>query len=128
MVNDFKGDLKEFAVVVPVPTVLERGQIHAGDPTHVQHLDAYTAPRLVEYNDEDPCQVRALTQVGSRMAMRAPQAQSKEKEASGVTVEARYTVGEYDIVILSARESDGLANARQNGYRIPPAASAPGVY
>ena len=31
MANDFKGDPKEFAVVVPVPTVLQKGQIHVGD-------------------------------------------------------------------------------------------------
>src|SRR5215510_16009868 len=55
MANDFKGDLKEFAIVVPVPTVLEKGQIHVGDRAVIEHLDAYSAPRLVEYFDEDPC-------------------------------------------------------------------------
>ena len=30
MANDFKGDPKEFAIVVPVPTVLEKGQIRVG--------------------------------------------------------------------------------------------------
>jgi hypothetical protein len=42
----------------------------------------------------------------------------------GVTIEAQYTVGEYDILILSAQESSGLETwLRQNGYRIPPGAS-----
>ena len=27
MANDFKGDPKEFAIVIPVPTFLEKGQI-----------------------------------------------------------------------------------------------------
>src|SRR5437762_6525453 len=49
MVNDFKGDPKEFAVVIPVPTLIEKGQIHIGDKKIVDHLDAYTSPRLVEY-------------------------------------------------------------------------------
>jgi len=41
-----------------------------------------------------------------------------------VTVEARYTVGEYDIVILSATESRGLERwLRHNGYRIPAGAA-----
>ena len=31
MVNDYKGDLKEFAVVIPVPTFLKREQIHVGE-------------------------------------------------------------------------------------------------
>ena len=30
MANDFKGDPKEFAIVVPVPTILEKGQIRVG--------------------------------------------------------------------------------------------------
>ena len=43
-----------------------------------------------------------------------------EAKALGVTVEAEYTVGEYDIVILSAKESSGLETwLQQNGYKIP---------
>src|SRR5687767_9335995 len=56
MASDFQGDLKEFAVVIPVPTVLRREQIHVGEKALVDHLDAYSAPRLVEYFDRDPCQ------------------------------------------------------------------------
>src|SRR5215813_8280136 len=55
MANDFKGDPKEFAVVIPVPTILERGQIHVADKGLIDHLDAYSAPRLSEYYDDDPC-------------------------------------------------------------------------
>src|SRR5262245_2819877 len=57
MVNDFKGELKEFAVVIPVPTFLTREQIHVGEKALVDHLDAYSAPRLVEYFDENPCRL-----------------------------------------------------------------------
>src|SRR5215467_14802522 len=59
MVNDFKGDPKEFAVVIPVPTLIEKGQIHIGDKKIIDHLDAYTSPRLVEYHDGSPCQLHA---------------------------------------------------------------------
>ena len=58
MANDYKGELREFAIVVPVPTVLERGQIRVGDRALIEHLDAYSAPRLVEYFDPDPCAPR----------------------------------------------------------------------
>ena len=123
MVNDFKGDPKEFAVVVPVPTVLERGQIHVADRAVVEHLDAYTAPRLVEYFDEDPCAPRIMPAPRLSMAQRdaAPAAPASEMaKALGVTIEARYTVGEYDILILSALQSSGLETwLRDNGYRIP---------
>src|SRR4026208_1153127 len=55
MANDFKGDPKEFAIVIPVPTVLQKDQIHVGDKALLDHLDAYSAPRLAEYFDENPC-------------------------------------------------------------------------
>src|SRR5215470_5960450 len=55
MANDFKGDPKEFAMVIPVPTVLERGQIRVADRALIDHLDAFSSPRLVEYFDPDPC-------------------------------------------------------------------------
>ena len=45
-------------------------------------------------------------------------------KALGVTIEAQYTVGEYDILILSAQQSSGLETwLRENGYRIPAGAS-----
>jgi hypothetical protein len=120
MANDFKGDLKEFALVIPVPTFLEREQIHVGDKALIDHLDAYSAPRLVEYFDEDPC--RPMMPM-PRSALAAPAGaldKAERSKALGVTVEAQYTVGEYDIVILSAKESDGLATwLTENGYKIP---------
>src|SRR5437867_6432129 len=109
MANDYQGDPKEFAIVIPVPTFLERDQIHVGDKALVEHLDAYTAPRLVEYYDPDPC---APLRMSPTLMMRyglAPAAKSAaEAGALGVKIEAQYTIGEYDIVILSAEQSNGL--------------------
>ena len=31
MANDFEGEPKEFAIVIPVPTLLQREQIHVAD-------------------------------------------------------------------------------------------------
>src|SRR4029450_9725713 len=63
--------------------------------------------------------------------MAAPAANAKTRDALssakslGVTVEAQYTVGEYDILILSAQESSGLETwLGENGYRIPAGASS----
>ena len=125
MVNDFKGDPKEFAVVIPVPTLIERGQIHVGDKKIVDHLDAYTSPRLVEYYDGSPCQITLLERRMSRDAA-APAAQlaGVRADALGVTIQAQYTVGEYDIVILSAKQGEGLETwLKENGYRLPKGAS-----
>jgi len=122
MANDFKGDPKEFALVVPVPTVLEKGQIRVGDRALVERLDAYTAPRLVEYFDPDPCAMPRAVEApasGVLLSMRKDQAFDRARSL-GVTIEAQYTVGEYDILILSARESAGLETwLRDNGYRLP---------
>ena len=127
MSNDFKGDPKEFAIVIPVPTVLQREQIHVAEKALIDHLDAYSSPRLVEYFDENPCQ-----QVLYDKVMPAPQAaggarneaSARRDKSLGVTIEATYTVGEYDILILSAKQSHGLATwLTENGYRIPPGAA-----
>ena len=128
MANDFKGDPKEFAVVIPVPVVLQRDQIHVGDKALLDHLDAYSAPRLVEYFDDDPCSIVALQEMSVRRnAAAAPSAKDADSRARslGVQVLAQYTVGEYDIVILSAQQSSGLETwLRENGYRIPAGAGS----
>lgn len=126
MVSDFQGDPKEFALVVPVPTVLQREQIHVGDKALVEHLDAYSAPRLVEYFDGNPCELPMLERVQmSAVGSPAPKDARRMERSLGVTIEARYTVGEYDILILSAAQSTGLETwLRENGYVIPAGASA----
>jgi hypothetical protein len=128
MANDFQGDPKEFAVVIPVPTKIEQGQIRVADRALIDHLDAYSAPRLVEYFDSDPCMRYEMRDMGANGAPPpAPMAlQSKAERARslGVTIEAQYTVGEYDILILSAKQSDGLETwLTENGYTIPQGAS-----
>src|SRR5712671_1093859 len=55
MASDYEGESKEFAIVIPVPTFIERKQIGVVESKTIDHLDAYTAPRLVEYHDPDPC-------------------------------------------------------------------------
>ena len=56
MSNDFKGNVKDFAMVVPVPTVLQQSDIRIVERNVFSALDAYSSPRLVEYWDENPCQ------------------------------------------------------------------------
>lgn len=123
MLNDYKGELKEFAIVVPVPSVLQKGQINVGDKKMFDRLDAYSAPRLAEYYDPNPCERRQYEMMRKDVAMSAapaPASAAPSAKALGVTIEASYTIGEYDIVILSATQSDGLETwLKQSGYRIP---------
>jgi hypothetical protein len=54
----------------------------------------------------------------------AGRAGGQREDSLGVKIEARYTVGEYDILILSALQSGGLETwLKENGYRIPAGAS-----
>ena len=128
MANDYQGNLKEFAIVIPVPTVVKKEQIHIGDKTILDHLDAYSSPRLVEYFDEDPCAPRrtyAMDASAPPMAAMSAKMQSGRANSLGVKIEAAYTVGEYDILILSATQSGGLETwLRESGYRIPSGATA----
>jgi hypothetical protein len=127
MANDFKGDPKEFAIVIPVPTFLQKEQIHVAEKALLDHLDAYSAPRLVEYFDEDPCQMRyerAMPMAAAPGGVVGGAVAEDRAKSLGVKIEAKYTVGEYDILILSAKESQGLETwLVESGYRIPPGAS-----
>lgn len=122
MASDYQGEVKDFAIVIPVPVVLQAEQVQVSDPLIVERLDAFSAPRLVEYFDPDPCapmlyEERALSAAPPAAADGAARSQN---QALGVTIESQFTVGEYDILILSARESSGLETwLRQNGYRMP---------
>ena len=128
MMNDYKGPLKEFALVVPVPVVLTEGQVNVGDKKLFERIDSFTAPRLVEYFDEDPCRPpmvysRGIMQKSLSMDMAESMSPSSSKSL-GVTIEEKFTVGEYDILILSAKESRGLEKwLKQNKYNIPKGAN-----
>ena len=84
MASDYSGDPKEFALVVPVPTVIGKGQIHITDNALIDHVDAYTAPRLVEYFDPDPCAVRdqMTKRIGSVALATAPSTPPARREAA----------------------------------------------
>ena len=124
LASDYEGDPKEFALVVPVPVVLKRGQIHVGDSAWVAKLDAYSAPRLVEYHDPDPCPDMAAARkemryLGGRMSETVMSMDISALQ-SAVRIEARYEVDEYDVLILSADDSGALLRwLTEHHYRVP---------
>ncbi|MEL6776424.1 MAG: DUF2330 domain-containing protein [Cyanobacteria bacterium J06597_16] len=123
MANDYQGDVADFAMVVPVPTIIQQEQVSVAEPVIMQRLDEFSAPRLVEYFDTDPCQVMHSFAGASRARLSAAPVMQElaiADQALGVTIEEQFSVGEYDILILSATESDGLETwLTQNNYRIP---------
>jgi hypothetical protein len=130
MSNNYRGPLADFAMVVPVPVVLEKESVKTLPLDAFKKLEALSAPRLVEYWEQDPCGVDedddlASSRKGGR-ARESKKAKEKGDEGEyGVKVEAKFTVGEYEIVILSAKEADGLERwLGDNKYKIPAGASA----
>ena len=117
MANDFKGEVKDFAMVVPVPEVLDREDIRIVEREVFVKFDGYSGPRLVEYYDKNPCEPIILYE-REEMAMSAEPLDGFYDD--GVTIEAEYQVGEYNILILSATESQGLKSwLTRNEYQIP---------
>lgn len=125
MSSDFRGDLSEFAMVVPVPTVLAEKDIRVVERRIFDVLNNYSAPRLVNYYDNNPCGYDMRTYEDSySMAVpsmaREELVEKKLITFKGVQIEAQYDIDEYNIIILSAKESDGLQLwLEANGYKVP---------
>jgi len=125
MANNYQGPPERFAMVVPVPVVLKKEDVKTLTREVLERIDKLSAPRLVEYWEQDPCAVSidddvdkagATNQAGAGKQFKA----SDEAKDLGVTVEAQFTVGEYDIVILSAKDAAGLETwLKQETYAIP---------
>ena len=58
MSNTYMGPPENFALVVPVPVVLKKEDVRTLPPDVFDHIDALSAPRLVEYWEQDPCAPR----------------------------------------------------------------------
>jgi hypothetical protein len=125
MSNNYQGPPENFAMVVPVPVVLHKEDVKTLPADVFDHIDALSAPRLVEYWERDPCappqQIYPAAPAGAVMSDEAGSGRGREL---GVKVEARFAVGEYEIVILSARDSGGLDTwLREQKYHIPDGAA-----
>ncbi len=125
MQNNYQGPPSDFAMVVPVPVVLQKENVKTLPRAVFDHVDKAASPRLVEYWEQDPCpEAREpaghLRMEAAAAAPAVPRAAAKGSDDLGVRVEAEFTVGEYDVVILSAEDALGLDTwlHRQN-YKIP---------
>ena len=124
MQNNYQGPPQDFAMVVPVPVVLQKENVKTLPRELFDRVDALTAPRLVEYWEQDPC---AADHPPPPSPMLAPMSEAVNVTATGgmreshsVKIEARFSVGEYDILVLSAKDSSGLDTwLHENGYKIP---------
>ncbi len=125
MQNNYQGPPQDFAMVIPVPVVLQKENVKTLARGVFDHIDQLTAPRLVEYWEQNPCPAAMNDKGGLSGAGfgsghgRLGGAHMAAPEAS-VRVEAQFSVGEYDIVVLSATDATALDTwLHQNGYKIP---------
>ncbi|NVB83340.1 MAG: DUF2330 domain-containing protein [Kofleriaceae bacterium] len=122
MQNHYKGPPEAFAMVVPVPVVLKEQDVKTLTKDVFEHVEQMGAPRLVEYWEQDPCAppVEYETMAVPTSAAAGAGRPELAKADLGVKIEAQFVVGEYQIVILSAKDSTGLDTwLRQEKYNIP---------
>ncbi|PRP93623.1 DUF2330 domain-containing protein [Enhygromyxa salina] len=123
MQNDYQGPPEDFALVIPVPVVLREGDVKTLPREVFDHVDKLAAPRLVEYWEQDPCEARRRQLEQRRLRFddsKVADVMSAAPGDFGVTIEAEFVVGEYEVVILSAEDSTGLDTwLRGNEYNIP---------
>src|SRR3954470_9263957 len=55
MQNNYQGPPSQFAMVVPVPVVLQKENVKTLPREVFDRVDQLAAPRLVEYWEQDPC-------------------------------------------------------------------------
>lgn len=129
MQNRYDGPAEDFAMVVPVPVVLMQDDVKTLEEAVFAKVDRLTAPRLVEYKQQDPCYVEPTyeddwrNQNNQNDENSAPEVEDAGTDAS-VVVEAEFKVGEYDVAILSANDSSALETyLTDNGYNIPDGAA-----
>ena len=129
MQNNYKGPATDFAMVVPVPTVLQKSNVKVLPPRIFERVDQLSSPRLVEYWEQDPCAIPKMPKLAMKRPMVSGRSMAKRSRKKAdkdyqVTVEARFEVGEYEILILSAEEAVGLENwLVDNKYKIPKGAA-----
>jgi uncharacterized protein (TIGR03382 family) len=123
MQNNYQGPAQDFAMVIPVPVVLHEGDVKTLPKEVFANVERMGAPRLVEYWEQNPCYTPRYELDRGAAGMAMPMQVTAKEDAApnhGVTVEAKFAVGEYQIVILSAKDSTGLdAWLREEHYKIP---------
>ncbi|MFO7561674.1 MAG: DUF2330 domain-containing protein [Enhygromyxa sp.] len=124
MANNYQGPPQDFAMVVPVPVVLQEGDVKVLPAEIFDRVDKLAAPRLVEYWEQDPCYepdyAVEYEDMPEPVAYSGGSSRERRAKDLGVQIEAEFEVGEYQVVILSARESTGLDTwLRQENYNIP---------
>lgn len=118
---DYDGDASQFALLLPVPEILRREDVSTPDRELVDAVESYGAARAVEYSCEDALPVQVGVGCGGLLGCASAEgAYADTAWRSTVDVVASFDVAGYNLVVLSAEQSDGLWTwLDQNGYAVP---------
>ena len=123
MQNNYQGPPQDFAMIVPVPVVLNESNVKTLPNDVFARVDKLAAPRLVEYWEQDPCHPVRDMEVLRSVSVVESVGETDDVEVAekhGVKIESRFSVGEYNVLILSAKDSLGLDTfLRSQRYQIP---------
>ena len=129
MSNNYKGPPENFAMVVPVPVVLHKEDVKTLPADVFDHIDSLSAPRLVEYWEQDPCRRRHPRRRRWRRAVGHDGGGRRSREARGEPrregrgalhrrrVRDRHPLG-------AATRAASRPGCTQNKYTIPDGAKA----
>ncbi|MCB0404364.1 MAG: DUF2330 domain-containing protein [Bdellovibrionales bacterium] len=112
--STYRGGQKEFVLIIPVPTLLTPEQVSVGELQSVQRLDAFSAPRIVESSDQDPCEPQSTKKSSKIIEGLAPGA------SLGFGRDAAADAGDYKLITLNAADTDSLEDwLGRRGYQVP---------
>lgn len=135
---DYEGDLKPFAVVLPVPDDVKVGEVHTLRRDFVDRVDQISAPRFHEFWEMDPCDgskneqewERDLSVHGSGFlgmdfgggGAEAPT--FKPGKEMGLSVVPEFKEGEQKFTIVPATDAADITGwLKKKGYNAPDGAN-----
>jgi hypothetical protein len=136
LANDVREtDIRSFALLIPVPSVPTKADVRVADAGIFQDLESATRAYFNEVVDPELCPeppaARAPMDDSPVPKLAAARPDVPRPRDYGVRVEQHIEVGEYDIAILSAKDSAGLIRwlrlfklRRARGTRDPSSAAA----
>lgn len=138
MRNDFRGELTDFGLVIPIPAAVQQEDVRVIDTALFDKLDGYTGPRLAEYTCDDwygvsEAALAADTGAGFQsggcsLSLAVPKEADFDSGGvpdSGVIIEDQFDLAEYEVWILSAAGAEGLAGwLSANGFVVPEGSQA----
>jgi MYXO-CTERM domain-containing protein len=136
---DYEGDLKPFAVVLPVPDDVKAQTVRTLRRDFVDRVDQLSAPRFHEFWEMEPCEegkpeqewerdlkVKGAGFLGMSMGgeVEGPLASFKPGKEMGLTVAPDFKEGEQTFQVVSAADAADISGwLKSKGYTAPDGAN-----